>query len=54
MDKLLTLMNFSHVYENEKFYLSEEYNWVDCTNINGTNGYCDESALAILKKSTSY
>ena len=20
MDKLLTLMNFSHVYENEKFY----------------------------------
>ena len=26
MDKLLTLMNFSHVYENEKFYLSEEYN----------------------------
>ena len=50
MDKLLTLMNFSHVYENEKFYLSEEYNWVDCTNINGTNGYCDESALAILKE----
>ena len=50
MDKLLTLMNFSHVYENEKFYLSEEYNWVDCTNIIGTNGYCDESALAVLKE----
>ena len=47
MDKLLTVMNFSHVYENEKFYLSEEYNWVDCTNIIGTNGYCDESALAV-------
>ena len=50
MDKLLTVMNFSHVYENEKFYLSEEYNWVDCTNIIGTNGYCDESALAVLKE----
>ena len=42
MDKL-NIDEF-HVYENEKFYLSEEYNWVDCTNINGTNGYCDESA----------
>ena len=50
MDKLLTVMNFSHVYENEKFYLSEEYNWVDCTNIIGTNGYCDESALVVLKE----
>ena len=50
MDKLLTLMNFSHVYENEKFYLNEEYNWVDCTNVNGTNGYCDEFALEILKE----
>ena len=49
MDKLLTVMNFSHVYENQKFYLSEEYNLVDCTNIIGTNGYCDESALAKYK-----
>lgn len=45
MEDLLTIMNFSHVYEKEKFFLDKEYNWIDCTDINGTNGYCDENAF---------
>ena len=45
MEDLLTIMNFSHVYENEKFFLDKKYNWIDCTDISGTNGYCDKEAL---------
>lgn len=45
MEDLLTIMNFSHVYEREKFFIDKKYTWIDCTNINGTNGYCDENAF---------
>ena len=50
MENLLTIMNFSHVYEREKFFLDKEYNWIDCTDINGTNGYCDEDAFNEIKE----
>lgn len=50
MEELLTIMNFSHVYENEKFFLDKQYNWIDCTEINGTNGYCDKNAFNEIKQ----
>ncbi|MBS5939073.1 arginase family protein [Clostridium sp.] len=50
MEKLLTVMNFSHVYEKERFFLDEEYNWVDCSKVRGTNGYCDKNAFHILQE----
>ena len=52
MEKLLTVMNFSHVYEKEKFFLDEEYRWIDCTKVRGTNGYCDKTAFHILQDKT--
>lgn len=50
MNKDLIIMNFSHVYEEESFFESENYNWLDCSAIAGTNGYCDEDALKLLEE----
>lgn len=50
MENLLTIMNFSHVYEKEKFFLDKKYNWIDCTEVSGTNGYCDKKAFYEIKE----
>lgn len=50
MEKNIVVMNFSHVYEEEKLFFKEKYIWIDCTSIKGTNGYCDKEAQVILKK----
>lgn len=50
MEKLITVMNFSHVYEYENFYINKKYKWIDCTNLKGTNGYCDNESMKILEK----
>lgn len=44
MKQPIVVMNFTHVYESEKFYKSESCQWIDCTDILGTNGYCDKIA----------
>lgn len=40
----IVVMNFSHVYEEERFIRNSRFRWVDCTDIGGTAGYCDEDA----------
>lgn len=44
----ITIMNFSHVYEQENFYLHENINWIDCTDIKGTDCYCDDTAKKMI------
>lgn len=53
MENQLTIMNFSHVYENETFYKLYPYHWIECSNMKGCNGYCDYSAIAALEKKLS-
>ncbi len=50
MKNPVVIMNFSGVYEKQNFYKSEEFQWVDCKNIAGTNCYCDEAAKTKLRK----
>ncbi len=50
MKNQIVMMNFSGVYEKESFYKNEEFYWLDCTNIRGTNCYCDETAKGELGK----
>ncbi|WP_294377860.1 arginase family protein [uncultured Clostridium sp.] len=45
----LTIMNFSNIYKDEKFYKGENINWIDCSDINGTSCYCDEYAEKSIK-----
>lgn len=42
--KELIVMNFSHVYEEERFFRHEKVHWLDCTGILGTDCYCAEEA----------
>lgn len=45
----ITVMNFSGIYRKEQF--SEETDWLDVSDIPGTNCYCDEEAFGeILKR----
>ncbi|EKY28467.1 arginase family protein [Clostridium celatum] len=48
--KDLVIMNFSRIYEHESFFKNKEYQWIDCTKINGTTGYCDKVAFNTLKE----
>ncbi|WMJ87104.1 arginase family protein [Anaerocolumna sp. MB42-C2] len=50
MKNPIIVMNFSNVYEKENFYKDQEFQWIDCKNISGTNCYCDEIAENELRK----
>lgn len=43
-------MNFTHVYEQERFIRNQRFQWLDCTDLNGTDCYCDEEAALKLKQ----
>ena len=54
-DEVVTIMNFSHVYEEERFYRHQKIRWIDCSDICGTDGYCDcEAACKIRKRIAGY
>ena len=45
-----SVFNFTHVYEAYAFMQSEMFQWVDCTQIEGTDCYCDGEAERKLKE----
>jgi len=50
MERQIIIMNFTHVYEQERFLRNKRFQWIDCSKINGTNCYCDETAMRTLKQ----
>lgn len=55
MRPAVVLMNFTHVYEHEKFIGDLRFQWIDCTDLSGTDCYCDtESARAIVERISPY
>mgnify|MGYP003814987951 CR=1 FL=1 len=50
MKSPVILMNFTHVYEQESFTKNKKFAWIDCTDITGTDCYCDKDAMRILKE----
>ncbi len=48
----ITVCNFTNVYENQPFMeglrLSGEATWINCTDIPGTDCYCDDEAVAAI------
>lgn len=54
MQDSVVIMNFTHIYEDETFYISEQKssaprspftpNILDFTTLSGTNGFCDDAA----------
>ena len=45
-----SIFNFTHVYEAYEFLQGEEFQWIDCTQIEGTDCYCDQEAERRLKR----
>lgn len=46
----IVIMDFSHVYEMENFYRKSCVVWLDCTDISGTDGYCDEGGKRAIRQ----
>ena len=40
----IVIMNFSDIYTEETFYKNEKIKWINCTDISGTNCFCDKKA----------
>ena len=50
MKRQSSIFNFTHVYEAYPFMQGEEFRWIDCTQIEGTDCYCDQEAEQKLKQ----
>lgn len=48
--KKLTVMNFSGVYGRQSFFEGREAEWLDCSDISGTNCYCDPEAEREIRR----
>lgn len=48
----IVLMNFSGIYEEERFWKEKQVSWIDAKDICGTNCYCDDEAIAEINKRT--
>lgn len=46
----VVLMNFTHVYEEERFVRNRRFSWIDCTDLDGTDCYCDSEACRVLEQ----
>jgi hypothetical protein len=46
----IVVMNFTHVYEQERFLSNSHFRWIDCTDLNGTDCYCDAEAADALSR----
>jgi hypothetical protein len=46
----IVIMNFSHIYEQEKFLQNARFQWIDCTDVYGCNCYCDSDAINVLQQ----
>lgn len=49
-ERKIVIMDFSHVYEMETFYRKSHVLWLDCTDITGTDGYCDEDGVQAIRR----
>lgn len=50
MQQTITVLDFNHLYKMQEFYKSVPYQWIDLTEVPGTNGYCEESAKEEIMK----
>lgn len=49
-DFSMILINMSGTYEHQNFYQKYDYKFVNCTDIEGTNCYCEDAAVEEIKK----
>ncbi|HHV03551.1 MAG: arginase family protein [Bacteroidales bacterium] len=50
MDAPVIIMDFTRVYRNQSFYLDYDHVLIDCTDITGSDCYCDPEAAGIIQE----
>ncbi|MDD2642763.1 MAG: arginase family protein [Bacteroidales bacterium] len=50
MNTPVIIMDFTKVYRNQFFYLRNPYQLIDCTDIEGSDCYCDSEATETISK----
>ncbi len=48
--KSISVLNFTGVYERESFYKDGDCEWIDCSDLSGVNGFCDEASRRRLMR----
>lgn len=43
--KSVSVLNFSGVYERQSFYKDRDCEWIECSDLSGVNGFCDETSM---------
>jgi len=49
MGTSVIIMDFTKVYRNQGFYLKSSYHLIDCTDIQGSDCYCDHDATETIR-----
>lgn len=51
MQNKIVVMNFSNIYKEENFYKNVRVEWIDCSDINGADCFCDgDAAKEIIRR----
>ena len=45
----MTVMDFTGIYENEKFYKHKNIRWLDLHELQGVYGYCSQEARRTIE-----
>ena len=46
----ITILNFTGAYENQDLYTNPDFRVIECKDIEGTNGYCDDAAADMIRE----
>lgn len=48
--KPVTIFNFSDVYKRQNFYRNIPHEWIDCSDLTGVYGFCEDEALGVIEE----
>ena len=47
---MITVLDFDDLYDKEEFYKSAPYQRIGLTEVQGTNGYCEDTAAETIRE----
>ena len=50
MQQMITVLDFDDLYDKEEFYKSAPYQRIGLTEVQGTNGYCEDTAAETIRE----
>lgn len=53
MENLVSILDFNHVYQSQPMFSNPDFEWIDCSDVQSSNRYCELQSLEIIKKRVS-